>query len=292
MDSSKVMTCPTLRGASAMNSPVQVAYADGEKDLAEEVGQPIQQAGYSVDFLTDPGLLLQSAAGIVVCGTSKTLGNGHASRMLDALSRLKVPVFFAQMEKDLSLQAYPNEGIFHFWLDPVEAARQLVSTLKRNIAAAHRDRIFISYSRKDFRWLERLQVHLRPLERLGQIARWDDTSIDPGEKWKSRIREAVATARVAVLLVSADYLASDFITSDELLPLLVKAETEGAVIIPVIISPCRFTRTATLSQFQPINPPSRPLIKMNPGQREDLFVRITEAIEKALRKGTGRDDIN
>jgi hypothetical protein len=43
-----------------------------------------------------------------------------------------------------------------------------------------RDRVFISYSHKDARWLQRIQVHFSPLERQGKIQRWDDTMITPG----------------------------------------------------------------------------------------------------------------
>lgn len=269
-----------------------VAHAEGEKDLAEQVGEPIRQAGYRVDFGTGPRMLNhQPADVVVVCGTAKALENGHASSLLDSCSGLQgIPVFFAQMEKDLFLQGYTNKDIFHFWLNPVSAAQQLVSALRRTIPpqgkaeGSFRDQIFVSYSRKDTKWLNRLQIHLKPLERPGTIVRWDDTCIDPGAKWKAKIREAISRAKVAVLLVSADFLASDFITSNELPPLLVAAETEGAVIIPVIISACRFEQTEILSQFQSINPPSQPLIKVTKGRQEEIFVRITEAIIKALRK--------
>lgn len=149
---------------------------------------------------------------------------------------------------------------------------------------AVRNQIFISYSHKDARWLERLQVHLRPLERIGTITRWDDTLIKPGTKWREEIERAIEAAKVAVLLVSADFLASDFIATNELPPLLVSAEAEGAVILPVIVSPCRFQHTHTLSKFQSVNPPSQPLIKMRRDKQEAIFVKVTEAIEDALHR--------
>lgn len=143
--------------------------------------------------------------------------------------------------------------------------------------------IFISYSRKDSNWLERLHVHLRPLERTGTIESWDDTKIKPGTKWREAIREAVESAKVAVLLISADFLASDFISTNELPPLLMAAESKGAIVLPVIISPCRFHHVASISQFQSVNPPDQPLINMSQGEREAIFVKITEVIEDALK---------
>jgi hypothetical protein len=48
-------------------------------------------------------------------------------------------------------------------------------------------KIFVSYSHSDKKWLHRLKVHLRPLERDGLIECWDDTQIASGQKWRSEI---------------------------------------------------------------------------------------------------------
>jgi tetratricopeptide (TPR) repeat protein len=148
--------------------------------------------------------------------------------------------------------------------------------------AGARDRVFISYSHKDARWLQRVQVHFSPFERQGKIQRWDDTMITPGKKWRDEISLALTCAKVAVLLVSADFLASDFIANEELPRLLSAAENDGVVIVPVILSPCAFNSVETLSQFQSINPPSQPLSGLSKTKREQLLVKLTEVIESLL----------
>lgn len=143
--------------------------------------------------------------------------------------------------------------------------------------------VFISYSHRDKNWLERLQVHLKPLERMGVFERWDDTRIQPGAKWLEAINQALTEAKVAVLLVSADFLASDFIVNDELPPLLAAAERNGTVILPVIVSPSQFEQTPNLSCFQAVNPPSQPLISLSEAEQEEVFVRIADAVRAVLQ---------
>jgi hypothetical protein len=147
-----------------------------------------------------------------------------------------------------------------------------------------RTKVFISYSHEDQLWLERLQIHLKPLEREGIIDRWDDTRITSGQKWKTEIQKALDQARVAVLLISADFLASDFITDDELPTLLSAAANEGLVVLPVILSPSRFARTPSLSQFQAVNGLDRPLLNLERGQQEDIWVKLTADIEDTLAR--------
>lgn len=149
----------------------------------------------------------------------------------------------------------------------------------------NRIQVFISYSHKDTAWLERLQVHLKPLEREGLIDRWDDTRLKPGKKWREEIKEALASTKVAVLLVSADFLASDFIAENELPPLLKAAEAaeaDGATILSVILSSCRFTRTPELAQFQTVNRPEQPLSSLTENEQEAVFDRVAQTIEEVV----------
>lgn len=158
-----------------------------------------------------------------------------------------------------------------------EAIAQLGNQFKRT-------KVFISYSHEDKSWLERLRVHLGPLQREGILDFWDDTRIRTGEKWKDKITEALKSARVAVLLVSADFLNSDFIQSNELPELLSGAENEGVIIMSMIIKPSLFKRAKNISQFQSVNPPDKPLINLSEGEQEAYWLKLAEDIERVFEE--------
>jgi len=153
-----------------------------------------------------------------------------------------------------------------------------------------RGSVFVSYSHADEKWLARLKVHLRPLEREGKLTLWADTAIKPGQEWKKEIARALKTAKVAVLLVSAVFLASDFIAEHELPPLLAAAQKKGAVILPLILSACRFEKTEGLKDFQAVNLPSKPIVGMTEAAREEMFVDLVGRIEEVLDDHAKKDE--
>ena len=150
------------------------------------------------------------------------------------------------------------------------------------LSQATRTKIFNSYSHADKEWLERLKRHLMPLVREGQLDCWDDTHIQPGDDWKQEIRTALGRAQVAVLLISADFFASDFIDETELPPLLAAAQAKGVRILPMILSASRFTRDPDLARFQAVNPPDQPLNMMPKGEQEEVLDRFAQTIESAF----------
>jgi len=87
--------------------------------------------------------------------------------------------------------------------------------------------LFISYCHNDREYLDRLLIHLKPLQKEGLIEVWADTQLKAGDRWRVEIKQALDRASVAILLLSADFLASDFITENELPPLLKKSSRAG-----------------------------------------------------------------
>jgi hypothetical protein len=145
-----------------------------------------------------------------------------------------------------------------------------------------RDQIFISYSHSDIRFLEEFQPHLTFLEKRGLVNFWNDRKIEYGAKWRQEIDEALARARVAILLVSADFLVSDFINEHEL-PVLLEAAQGGEVMIwPIIVGSCLFFQSP-LAAFQTLNNPTRPLDALKKSERKNVWSRVAAQLASALK---------
>ncbi len=110
--------------------------------------------------------------------------------------------------------------------------------------------VFISYSHKDEDWKDRLVTHLGVLEEEGLLQTWNDRKIGAGDEWFEEIRKGMDTARVAVLLISANSLTSKFIRNQEVPRLLERRSQEGVVIFPVIVKDCAWQKVPWLAKLQ------------------------------------------
>ena len=144
-----------------------------------------------------------------------------------------------------------------------------------------RNHVFISYSHKDQRWLNDLQTHLKPFCRDGSVTYWSDQQIATGSNWFLQIQDALSQTSVAVLLVTPDFLASDFIHDHELAPILKEAERGGVRVVWIPVRACAFERTS-LKDYQAVIDPKTPLATMK-ANRDEAWVKICQEIEKAAK---------
>lgn len=146
------------------------------------------------------------------------------------------------------------------------------STIRKNV--------FVSYSHKDESFLLELLEQLKPYERAGPISKWSDKDIAPGSNRIHEIKAALTATRVAVMLVSPSFLASDFIHEHELGPLLKEAEAGGVRILWIPVRACSWKATP-LKQYQAAISPDIPLAQMG-AERDKAWVTVCEAIVQAL----------
>lgn len=107
--------------------------------------------------------------------------------------------------------------------------------------------VFISYSHKDEEEKEQLLAHLGVLRDVVDL--WSEDRIAPGSDWSGEIQETMRQASVAVLLITANFLTSDFILGEEVPTLLQRREQEGLVVIPVIARACAWRAVDWLARM-------------------------------------------
>ena len=158
--------------------------------------------------------------------------------------------------------------------------------------------VFISYAHADNqsddpakRWLDRLKVHLKPLEFDEIIEVASDTDIGLGDRWHDQIQRDLKWAGAAVLLVSPAFLASSYIRNSELPLLLRRAQEEGLKIIPILLRPCLFSETQfnypdpksgpesfTLASLQAAGSPGKALNQMEEGEQDEVLLSVARAL--------------
>ena len=141
--------------------------------------------------------------------------------------------------------------------------------------------VFISYSHKDAGWLDKLKLFLAPLEERDLIRVWDDTEIRTGQDWLAEIEQALATARVAVFLVTQHFLSSPFIREKELPALLQAAHDRGCLIFWIAVSTSTF-EDSPLAKIQGANPPHQPLDLLPEAEQNKVLKQIYEKLKAAV----------
>ena len=95
--------------------------------------------------------------------------------------------------------------------------------------------LFYSYAHEDESLRDELAGHLKIMERRGVIRPWHDRCLAPGQKWDNEINAQLATADLVLLLVSADFIKSDYIWSHELDVAMKRHERGEASVVPVML---------------------------------------------------------
>ena len=139
--------------------------------------------------------------------------------------------------------------------------------------------VFFCYSHKDERLRDLLETHLSNLKRQNIIIGWHDRNIAAGTEWKGHIDEHLESARIILLLVSADFLASDYSYDVEMKRALERHEAGEARVIPIILRPCDW-HTAPFGKLQALPTDAKPVTEWS--SRDRALYDITKGISKVI----------
>ncbi len=139
-------------------------------------------------------------------------------------------------------------------------------------------RIFISYAHKDEELRVQLDAHLKLFQRTGLIDKWDDRLIKPGDEWNGEIDENLEAADIILLLVSADFLNSDFCWNKEMSRALERHDVREATVIPVIIRDAAW-QEAKFAKLQAL-PREGKAVTLWP-DRDSAWRNVADGIKKA-----------
>lgn len=142
-------------------------------------------------------------------------------------------------------------------------------------------KIFITYSHKDEDFRSELEKHLSLLKRQGLIASWNDHMIVAGQEWVGEIDVHLNAAQIILLLISPDFMHSDYCYSIEMQRAMERHEAEEALIIPIILRPTDW-KGALFGKLQALPNNGKPITKRR--NRDDAFLEIAMGIRKAIEE--------
>ncbi|NET39396.1 MAG: TIR domain-containing protein, partial [Cyanothece sp. SIO1E1] len=164
----------------------------------------------------------------------------------------------------------------------LDDSRQPTSVMDRQTQAL---RLFYSYAHKDESLRDELEVHLKLLQRQGLIQTWHDRSIIAGEEWAKAIDDNMNRADIILLLVSANFVASDYCYDIELQQAMERHHHGEAQVIPVILKPADWSGTP-FSKLQALPTDAKAVTQW--GDRDAAWLNVETGIKRTLESIKGR----
>ena len=145
--------------------------------------------------------------------------------------------------------------------------------------------IFFCYAREDEALLNKLKTHLRPLQRQGLIDVWYDRNISAGTEWEQEINQQLNSAQIVLLLVSPDFMDSDYCYSIEMKRALERHTRGEAKVIPVILRPV-YWHGEPLGKLQALPTDGKPVTDLDWHDLDRALYDVTAGIYKVVMQLT------
>ena len=141
--------------------------------------------------------------------------------------------------------------------------------------------VFISYAHEDERYREQLGAHLGQMRNEGIISEWHDREIVAGKEWAGEIDKHIEIAQIILLLVSPDFLASEYCREIEMRRAMERHEAGEARVIPVIIRPADWN-SAPFAKLQGLPKDGKPVTKW--GNRDEAWLSVAKGIRRVIEQ--------
>src|SRR5260370_29700599 len=143
--------------------------------------------------------------------------------------------------------------------------------------------IFCCYARKDQMLLNELKAHLMPLQYQGLITIWTDTDINAGIEWEKEIEKHLDTAHIILLLVSPDFMNSEYCYSKEMRQAMERHERREARVIPIILRPT-FWKGTPFDKLQALPTNAKPVTERKSWDTpDDALYDVAESINTIVK---------
>lgn len=153
--------------------------------------------------------------------------------------------------------------------------------LGKNITQMDVPKIFISYSHEDESYKDELQSWLKSLQYSFEIDDWEDRQIQVGDDWREKISKAMEAAEFIILMITKDFLASDFIKEVEVKRAFERHEKGEAVVIPIIVRPCLWQQKP-ISDVQVVPKDGKPITKYD--DVDEAWLEVLQKIKARIEK--------
>ena len=139
--------------------------------------------------------------------------------------------------------------------------------------------LFCCSAREDQEMLESLRKHLMPLQRQGQITIWSNANIHAGMEWEKELHRHLESADIILLLISPDFMNSEYCYSTEMKRAIERSEQGSACVIPILLRPT-FWRDAPFARLQVLPSNATPVTGWP--DRDSAFHNITEHLTQVF----------
>jgi archaellum biogenesis ATPase FlaH len=143
--------------------------------------------------------------------------------------------------------------------------------------------VFCCYAHEDRDILDDLKKHLMSLQRQGRIDVWNDADINPGRNWEEEIKQHLNTAHIILLLVSPDFMASDYCYSKEMLRAMERHNQGEASVIPIIVRPV-YWQIAPFGKLQALPKDAQPIKSSSWYSADEAFLCTIKGFLTVIEK--------